>query len=156
MFHQYYNELIHNPAIVLVAMAVILDTIFGLFRAIKEKKFNSNFGIDGAIRKSGMLISVLFLMLADYLVKINLIFFIPDEIRKAAGLEKVGLGEFFCILYLLYEIVSILKNMYLCGLPIPGGLKPKIEKLLTEMTDEVTTDNKEKNIEEQNKEEPAQ
>lgn len=150
MFRQYFNELIHNQMILLVAMAVLLDTVFGLFRAIKEKKFNSNFGIDGAIRKSGMLISVLFLMLADYLVKINLIFFIPLDIREGMGITKAGLGEFFCILYTLYEVVSILKNMYLCGLPIPGGLKPRLEKLLTEMTEEIT----EKQNEEVKKEKP--
>lgn len=35
-----------------VFIAVMLDTVLGLLRAIKEKKFNSCFGIDGAIRKN--------------------------------------------------------------------------------------------------------
>lgn len=34
---------------------------FGVLRAIKEKKFNSCAGIDGAIRKVGMLISLVFI-----------------------------------------------------------------------------------------------
>ncbi|HBF0943657.1 TPA: protein utxA, partial [Clostridioides difficile] len=33
--------------------------------------------------------------------------------------------------------VSILKNMYLCGLPVPKRLKEKIGSLLDTMTDEL-------------------
>ena len=137
MFKLYFNELAGNPFIILTAIAISLDTILGFFRALKEKKFNSNFGIDGAIRKAAMLISVLFLMLADFVVHINCISFIPVEIREGIGLTKIGLGEFFCVLFVIYEFVSILKNMYLCGMPVPGWMKTALEKLLTEMTKEI-------------------
>ena len=43
---------------VILLIAVTLDTILGVLRAIKEHKFNSCVGIDGAIRKSAMLLSV--------------------------------------------------------------------------------------------------
>ena len=89
-----------------------------------------------------MIATVLFLMLADYVVKINLIFFIPLELRETIGLTKVGLGEFFCILYILYECISILKNMYLVGLPYPAWMKKWLEKFLTEMTAEMKPDQK--------------
>lgn len=52
---------------------VVLDTIFGVFRSLREKKLNSNIGIDGLIRKFGMLISVIFFIGIDVLLKINLI-----------------------------------------------------------------------------------
>ena len=39
----------------ILLIAVTLDTILGVLRAIKEHKFNSCVGIDGAIRKSAML-----------------------------------------------------------------------------------------------------
>ena len=41
----------HNKIIQLVVLAIVCDTVFGVLRAIKEKKFNSCAGIDGAIRK---------------------------------------------------------------------------------------------------------
>ena len=137
MFRNYVDEVSHNPLIILTAAAIALDTILGLFRAIKEKKFNSNFGIDGAIRKSAMLISVLFLMFADMVVKINCIGFLSEDFRALIHVEKIGMGEFFAILFILYEAVSILKNLYLCGVPIPGKLKDMLEKFLTEMTEEM-------------------
>ena len=46
----------HNKIIQLVVLAIVCDTVFGVLRAIKEKKFNSCAGIDGAIRKVGMLV----------------------------------------------------------------------------------------------------
>ena len=41
----------------ILLVAVALDTILGVLRAIKEHKFNSSVGIDGAIRKTAMLTS---------------------------------------------------------------------------------------------------
>lgn len=137
MFRDYIEEVAHNPLIILTAAAITLDTILGLFRAIKEKKFNSNFGIDGAIRKSAMLISVLFLMFADMVVKINCIGFLSEDFRALIHIEKIGMGEFFAILFILYEAVSILKNLYLCGAPIPRAVKELLEKFLLEMTEEM-------------------
>ena len=39
-----YVEAAHNKLIQLVIIAVIIDTIFGILRAIKERDFNSCFG----------------------------------------------------------------------------------------------------------------
>jgi toxin secretion/phage lysis holin len=49
----------------------------------------------------------------------------------------MGVCELFCILFILYEIVSILKNMTLCGLPVPARLKSFIQKFLDDMTEEL-------------------
>lgn len=140
MIQEYLRGVAHNPLIITTAATVALDTILGLLRAAKEKKFNSNFGIDGAIRKSGMMVSVLFLMLADYLIKLNLIGFLSDDIRESLAVNKIGLGEFFCLLYIIYEAVSILKNMALCGIPIPKSIKKRLERFLKEMTGEIRGD----------------
>lgn len=109
-----------NLVIELVVIAIVMDTIFGAGRAIKHHAFNSCVGIDGAIRKISMLISLVFLAIVDMLVCINLIGFIPEEARAylPESISVIGLAEFFGILYLCYEIVSILKNMTLCGLPV--------------------------------------
>ena len=134
-----YNHATHSTLMILVVLAVICDTCFGIIRAIKEKKFNSNFGIDGALRKIGMLLSLTFLVIVDAVIQINLIGFIPAEVRTALGLETVGVAEFFSILYLAYEIVSILKNMVLCGLPVKSvwnTVRKFLGKYTTELPDE--------------------
>lgn len=112
------SNLLHNRLILLVIVAVAMDTLFGVMRAVKERKFNSCFGIDGAIRKISMVMSLVALVIVDCLVSVNLIGFIPDSARTYIGLEVVGIADFFAILYMCYEAVSILKNMYLCGLPV--------------------------------------
>jgi toxin secretion/phage lysis holin len=134
-----YEHATHSTLLILVVLAVICDTCFGIIRAIKEKKFNSNFGIDGALRKVGMLLSLTFLVIVDAVIQINLIGFIPAEIRTILGLQTVGVAEFFSILYLAYEIVSILKNMVLCGLPVKSiwnAVRKFLGKYTTELPDE--------------------
>lgn len=50
-----------------VVLAIAMDTFLGCLRAAKYHKWNSSVGIDGGIRKAGMLVSVFFLVLADKL-----------------------------------------------------------------------------------------
>lgn len=133
---QFIDAAAHNRIIQLVVLAIVCDTIFGVLRAVKEKKFNSCAGIDGAIRKVGMLISLVFMLAIDVLVKVNLIAFIPESVRTYLGLTTVGVAEFFSLLYIAYEVVSILKNMTLCGLPIKG-IWEKVRAFLTKYTEEL-------------------
>lgn len=122
---------------ILLLYAVIMDTILGVLRAIKEHKFNSCVGIDGAIRKAAMILSVVFLMFIDSIVQINFLFMIPKEYLQYVGIEQLGICELFCLLFILYEAISILKNMTLCGLPVPMRIKKWIQKFLDDMTDEL-------------------
>ena len=126
----------HNKIIELVVLAIVFDTIFGVLRAIREKKFNSCAGIDGAIRKVGMLVSLVFMLLVDCIIKVNLIGFIPEEVRQYIGLNAVGVAEFFSLLYIAYEITSIFKNMALCGLPVKK-VWAKVREFLAKYTDEL-------------------
>lgn len=125
---------------VILLWAVLLDTVLGVLRAIKEHKFNSCVGIDGAIRKVAMLFSVLLLMVVDTIVNIDLLFLVPQKYMQYIGISKMGICEIFCLLYILYEIVSILKNMTLCGLPVPLKIKKFIQKFLDDMTDELPSE----------------
>lgn len=113
-----FIELATSVIIEMVVLAIVMDTIFGVIRAIKEHSFNSSVGIDGAIRKISMLISLVGLQIADLIMHINLIGFVPDEVRQFIGIDVIGLAEFFGLLYFSYEVVSVLKNMALCGLPV--------------------------------------
>lgn len=121
----------------ILVYAVLMDTFLGVLRAIKEHKFNSSVGIDGMIRKVAMLFSVIFLMLIDSIIQIDFLFMIPDEYLQYIGLERLGICALFCILFILFESISILKNMTLCGLPIPQKLRNYIQKFLDNMTDEL-------------------
>lgn len=133
---EFINTAAHNKIIVLVILAIVFDTIFGVLRAVKEKKFNSCAGIDGAIRKVAMLISLVFMLAIDMLIKINLIGFIPEAARGYLGIETVGVTEFFSLLYIAYEITSIFKNMALCGLPVKK-VWASVRAFLSKYTDEL-------------------
>ena len=133
----YINSVQNNLFILVVAIVIFMDTFLGVLRAIKQRKFNSCFGIDGGIRKVAMLGCIAFLAALDMCVTFNLAFMIPKEWLSVLGVDKIGLCEFFCILFILYEAVSISKNMLLCGLPVPTKLKNWIENFLNIMTDEL-------------------
>ena len=135
-----YAEAAGNTFLQLVLIAVVIDTIFGVLRAIKERRFNSNCGINGAIRKCGMLVCLLALVTVDHIVAVNLIGFIPQEVRAVMAVDRIGTMEFFAILFVAYEIISILKNMYLCGLPV--------KTFLQKYTDELPTDEEAEEAEE--------
>lgn len=139
---EFLLEMEENPFLRAVALAVVFDTIMGVLRAVKERKFNSCIGINGAIRKVGMILSIIFLRLADAVIGINLIGFLPKEMWAAIGMDAplhLGMDEFFAILFVAYEIVSILKNMALAGLPVKG-LWQKIKAILSNYTTELPDD----------------
>lgn len=146
------DTLAHNTIIQLVVIAVVMDTLFGAGRALKQHKFNSSVGIDGAIRKISMLVSLVFLAVIDRLVHINLIGFIPEEARAyfPQSISTIGLAEFFGLLYLCYEVVSILKNMALCGLPVKK-LWEAVRKFLGKYTEELPDTEEQDAREEQQK-----
>lgn len=84
-----------------------------------------------------MLLSICLLMATDVVMNINMLFMMPERYVKLLGIQKLGVCEFFCILFVLYEAVSILKNMTLCGLPVPVKIKKWIQKFLEDMTTEM-------------------
>ena len=136
---QFFNIIQKDVGIKVLLICVLLDTIFGILRAIKQRKLNSNIGIDGLIRKFGMMISVLFFIAIDYLVKLNLIGFIPEEIRTFIGVESIGISGLFVYLFILYEALSILKNMILCDIPIPKKIQNILKDFFEKYTDELET-----------------
>lgn len=134
---QFFNYVINLSMVKVFLVAILLDTIFGILRAIREKKVNSNLGIDGTIRKVGMIISIVFFYLIDYLSGINFIFFLPESILEFLPLKEAGLGIIFNLLFITFELLSIIKNMIKCKLPIPKKLQSFLEKVLNEFTSEL-------------------
>ena len=70
---EFIKNLINDNSIKILIIVIVLDLIFGILRAIKERKINSCIGIDGMIRKTGMLITIFFLILIDNIVNIDLL-----------------------------------------------------------------------------------
>ena len=142
---QFFNIIEKSSGFKVLFICVFLDTIFGVLRAIKEKKVNSNVGIDGLIRKFGMLISCLFFMAIDLIMEINLLGFIPKEVLEFFKIESVGISTIFIYLFILYEALSILKNMIKCKLPIPKKLQEALEKIFKTFTGELDERNENEN-----------
>lgn len=122
-----------------VGFAVAIDTVFGLGRAIKKHCWNSSVGIDGAIRKISLLACMTFMVALDSLCGFNMVELFPEDVVTYLvhfGMSHVGFSEFFGILFVAYECVSILKNMYMCGLPV-RWVWETVYKFLHKYTDEL-------------------
>ena len=129
----------NNLVVKLLLLAVCADMVFGSGRTIKERHWNSSVGIDGAIRKAGMVASIDLFSMMDMVLCVDLLGWLPvtaKDFMSSLGFVKAGVTELFGILYVLYELTSVLKNMMLCGLPVPAGIRQKIGSWLEIMTDE--------------------
>lgn len=129
--------LIQNKMIQVLSVFIVLDVIFGILRSIKQHKTNSCIGIDGIVRKTSMLFTITGCIILDNLVKIDLIHFIPNEVKESLNLGSIGIADLFASLYCIFEILSIFKNMYKIGIPLPIKLKNLLEKILKEFTNEL-------------------
>lgn len=135
---EFLQSIINQTGVQILIVVIALDTIFGILRALKEKSLNSTIGIDGIIRKVGMLISIFFLALIDNIVSINFIGFLPEEVKSFLHIEQIGITDLFNVLFIVFEALSILKNMILCKLPIPKKLQEFLEKIMKDFTGEIT------------------
>lgn len=132
-----YDILINNKLLQVLVIFITLDVIFGVLGSIKQHKTNSTIGIDGIIRKIGMLFSIAGCVVLDSVVEIDLLGFIPEEIRNYFNVGSFGTASLFALLYSLFEILSIFKNMIRCKIPLPIKLQKLIEKLLKDFTNEI-------------------
>lgn len=133
----YLKLLTDNIYLKSLILFIVFDVIFGVLRALKERKINSTIGIDGIIRKCGMMLSIILCLIIDNIINIDLIVFIPEEIKSYIGINKAGITFLFNSLYIVFEILSIMKNMVKCELPIPKKIKNILEKILKEFTKEM-------------------
>ena len=132
-----FISLLNNDGMKVLIVVIVLDLILGILRAIREKSINSCIGIDGMIRKVGMLIVIVFLTIIDTIIHLDLIGFIPETIKETLKLGKVGISSLFNILFIIFEILSIFKNMILCKLPIPKKFQLFLENVMKEFTGEI-------------------
>ena len=143
LFVRFIYALMGNVFIQLLLIAVCADMVFGSLRAAKYHCWNSAVGIDGAIRKAGMLACVLLFTAIDMMMHVDVLGWLPADTRNVldtCGVVKMGVTELFALLFILYEATSVLKNMLLCGLPVPAGLREKLGAWLSTMTEETNVD----------------
>ena len=136
--YEFLYCLINNDGIKILMIVIVLDTIFGILRAIKERSLNSCIGIDGIIRKIGMLIAIFFLCMIDKIINLDLIGFIPETIKNYLNFGQVGISDIFMLLFIVFEILSVFKNMILCKLPIPKKFQEFLENCMKEFTGEIS------------------
>ena len=137
--------LAQHKVITLVILAIIFDLFVGLLLACRTKKVNSTIGIDGMIRKVGMLGCIVFLVFVDFLLKLNLIGWLPDSILsmfEPIGMTAIGMSDLFGLLFAAFEMLSIVKNWTLLGLPMFKGVNEWCTNFLETFTDELPTTNK--------------
>ena len=132
-----FISLLNHDGMKVLIVVIALDLILGILRAIRERTVNSCIGIDGMIRKVGMLIVIVFLTIIDSIIHFDLIGFIPKTIKETLKLGQVGISSLFNILFIIFEILSIFKNMILCKLPIPKKLQVYLENIMKEFTGEI-------------------
>ena len=113
-----------------------IDTVLGFLRAIKQREFNSAFRIDGALRKIGMVVSIIALYFIDGLLHVNLMPFLSQDILQYINLTMIGLTELFGLLFIACECLSILKNLSQIGIPYPKELKTFLEKMTKAIQEE--------------------
>lgn len=140
----FFNSLLNSNGFKVLLVVICLDVFFGILRAIKQKKLNSSIGIDGIIRKCGMLVSTIFIKMIDYIVDLDFLGFIPLGVKEVLNIQnQFGIGSLFALLFIIFEALSVLKNMVICKLPIPKKLQKWLEKALHEFTTEIKDESEE-------------
>ena len=72
----------NNLVVKLLLLAVCADMVFGSGRAIKERHWNSSVGIDGAIRKAGMVASIVLFSMMDMVLCVDLLGWLPVTAKR--------------------------------------------------------------------------
>ena len=140
----FFNSLLNSNGFKVLLVVICLDVFFGILRAIKQRKLNSSIGIDGIIRKCGMLVSTIFIKMIDFIVDLDFLGFVPIAVKEVLNIQnQFGIGSLFALLFIIFEALSVLKNMVICKLPIPKKLQKWLEKALHEFTTEIKNESEE-------------
>ena len=120
-FSAYLGELLIPTAVLLAVM--ILDYISGMAKAYKTQELNSRIGVLGALKKLGYIGMVCVGMIADWLI--------------SSGLSQTGIilehnifiGALVIIWLIVNELISILENLSVLGVPEIPFLSALMKKL---------------------------
>ena len=110
------------PLIILLAV-MLIDYISGMVKAWIKSELSSKVGLIGIIKKVCYLLVVCVAAVVDWLI--------------ASGLQKVGInitvnyliGVIVTIWLIINELISILENLSVVGVPLPPFLSAVVHKL---------------------------
>ncbi|MBQ8965874.1 phage holin family protein [Ruminococcus sp.] len=132
----YFRE-IAIPLVILIAV-MIIDYASGMIKAWINAELSSKTGIKGIIKKVSYLLVVCVAAVVDWLI--------------TSGLQKIGIsidinylfGVIVAIWLIINELISILENLAVIGVPLPPFLTQTVHKLkiaVENNTEKEETDN---------------
>ena len=119
-------------AVCILAGAMVLDYVTGMLAAKSEALqhpdnpdygWNSKRGAEGIIKKVGYLCVIAVAMIVDYII-LNVAAQIGADLQL-----KAFFGLLVAVWYILNELLSIIENAGLMGIPIPAAIMRAIEIL---------------------------
>lgn len=121
--------------IILLIVVMIIDYISGLWKAWIKSELSSRIGLAGLFKKFGYILVVIVAGVIDWLF--------------SSGLAQIGVdikvsfyfGLIVTIWFIINECISILENLAIIGVPLPGFLTKTVHRL--KIVVENKTENKE-------------
>lgn|SRR5574344_1502020 len=123
----YFNALA-VPLIILIII-MICDYVSGMVKAYMTSQLSSKIGIKGIIKKLCYMITVVVAMSVDYILSLGL-----STININIS-NNMTVAMIVTIWLILNEMISILENLAVIGVPLPKFLKTIVKKL------KITVDN---------------
>ncbi len=126
-----YLNIMAVPVIVLLVV-MIIDYATGMLKAWINASLSSRIGLIGILKKVGYLLVVCTAGVIDWLI--------------SSGLDKIGIkidvgfyiGVIVVIWFIINELISILENLAIIGVPLPKFLTSLIHKLKVAVEGKVT------------------
>lgn len=109
--------------IAMLIVVLVLDYATGMSKAWMTKTLSSKVGFKGIVKKLGYLIVVCCGMGVDWIIHTAVV---------SAGVDAgavYAVGIIVCVWLIINEIISILENLSIIGVPVPGFLIKIISKL---------------------------
>ncbi len=110
------------PVIVLLIM-MAADYLSGMAAAYVTGSLSSRKGISGIVKKVGYMLLIAVAMGVDYLIMNGL-----TAVNMQPGIEMY-FGMIVTVWLIINEMISILENLGVLGVPIPGFLQSLVKKL---------------------------
>ncbi len=117
----YFNEMLIPISVLIIAL--VADYITGMTKAWMNAQLSSQIGFKGIVKKIGYLIVVCCGMGVDWLIHTAVI---------STGVDMGAMflfGMIACVWLIINEMISILENLTVIGVPVPAFLTKIMEKL---------------------------
>ena len=101
-----------TKSLVAILIAIVLDYLSGMIKAVNLKQLSSKVGFKGIMKKVGVLLIVMLGVLVD----------------RVTG-DTGAIRTLVIYYFVANEGLSIIENLSLAGVPIPKGLKKALKAL---------------------------